>query len=744
MFGSGFFVRIGFTFQTRVCRGTGPFPHCGADSRNPAWICRLRGLVLRRATLYTLPPLNMNKFLLFRSFAATLILVVAPHTHSPAQAPVTLNTSRTFPEITSLTDWRQRADAIKRQAVVSCGLWPMPEKTPLNARVFDRVERIDYSIEKVSIEVHPGVYLAGNLFRPLGKGRGPYPGILNPHGHWDEGRFVNNETGSVFARCIQFARMGMVAFAYDMTGYNDTIQFSPKNADGGLAQARFYDGHVQFAQDPADQLWGISLMGMQTWNNIRALDFLISLEDVDASRVACTGASGGGTQTFMLGAVDDRLAAQVPAVMVSHSMQGGCWCENAPGLRVRFSNMEIAAAAAPRPQFLVAASGDWTRDTMTIEGPAIAGMYQLFGPGYQFGFRLFDFPHNYNRTSREAVYPFMAQHLLNRAPAESLPEQPYAMERPEAMRVFPNNRPPANAVSLPDYKVYLKSSAQASLNKLWPASISELKPFKETMRPVYQTIMQLSPDPQSVTVQVVQNVKHEDGTQMSEFLIRGWSDNHAARVRVFQPRRSDRKVVIMPTPLGMSANVDQAGRLVGLAEALVKARHTVVLYDGFQTGEFADQTAVDQRDPFSNFFTTYNRTDLQEAVGDLVAVTAFARSHLPRQKIILLGRGEAGVWSMLSAPVADAVVADVNRFPAADDQAWIDPKWIVPAIRRMGGLDGALTLAAPNPVFLHHTGEAYPGAPVEQVYQNLNASGNFVRKPEIVEDSVLLNWIQAL
>src|SRR5204863_9527218 len=132
-----------------------------------------------------------------------------------------------------------------------------------------------------------------------------------------------------------------------------------------------------FATNRSDQLWGISLMGLQTWNSIRALDFLESLPDADRKRLACTGRPGGGTQTFMLGAIDDRLAAQAPVVMVSHTMQGGCSCENMPGLRVEYSNMEIAAGAAPRPQILVAATGDWTKTTLTVEGPAIGRVYEL-------------------------------------------------------------------------------------------------------------------------------------------------------------------------------------------------------------------------------------------------------------------------------------------------------------------------------------------------------------------------------
>jgi len=163
-------------------------------------------------------------------------------------------------------------------------------------------------------------------------------------------RLEDAERGSVPARCIGLARQGLIAFSYDMVGYNDTAQLGP---------------HRKVFAEPRHLLWGLSLMGLQTWNSIRALDFLESLQDVDRSRLGCTGASGGGTQTFILGAIDDRLAAQAPHVMVSHSMQGGCQCENAPGLRIDYSNMEIAAVPAPRPQILVAATGDWTKMTMT-------------------------------------------------------------------------------------------------------------------------------------------------------------------------------------------------------------------------------------------------------------------------------------------------------------------------------------------------------------------------------------------
>src|SRR6185503_10333497 len=318
--------------------------------------------------------MNQNAFLVcaiavtFNANAATL-----PAKDERAGPAKTLNTPRKFPEITSRAAWEERAREIREHVLVSCGLWPMPEKTPLHAKIFGRVERDGYSVENVYIETYPGFFLAGNLYRPAGQGKGPFPGVLNPHGHWKEGRLVDNALGSIAGRCINFARRGMVAFSYDMVGYNDTAQVK----------------HT-FASSPTNLLWNISLMGLQTWNSIRALDFLESLPDVDKKRLACTGESGGGTQTFMLGAVDKRLAVQAPIVMVSHSMQGGCLCENAPGLRVDYSNMEIAAAPAPRPQMLVAAPGDWTKKTMEVEGPSIERVYKLFRAEDRFDYAIFD------------------------------------------------------------------------------------------------------------------------------------------------------------------------------------------------------------------------------------------------------------------------------------------------------------------------------------------------------------------
>jgi len=172
---------------------------------------------------------------------------VLPPRDERAKEVRTLNTLRQFPEITSKAAWEKRAKEIREHALVCTGLWPMPEKSPLNANTSGRVERDGYSVEKVYMQTLPGFYLAGNLYRPLGKGKGPFPAVLNPHGHWKEGRMANVELGSIAARCISFARQGMVAFSYDMVGYNDTF-FSNY---GDVPVEQFSARHHRFATNEA-------------------------------------------------------------------------------------------------------------------------------------------------------------------------------------------------------------------------------------------------------------------------------------------------------------------------------------------------------------------------------------------------------------------------------------------------------------------------------------------------------------
>ena len=221
----------------------------------------------------------------------------------------------------------------------------MPEKTPLNPQRFGKLERDGYTIEKVLLETWPGFFLGGNLYVPTTPGK--HPAVVSPHGHWNYGRLEHQPLASVPLRAANLARRGHVVFIYDMVGYNDTIQV-PHSFNGRR-----------------ETLWAFGPLGLQLWDSIRVVDYIASLPEVDATRIGATGASGGATQTFLLAAVDDRIAYAAPVNMVSAYMQGGSYCENAPGLRLGISNLDIAATFAPKPMLLISATGDWTKHVPT-------------------------------------------------------------------------------------------------------------------------------------------------------------------------------------------------------------------------------------------------------------------------------------------------------------------------------------------------------------------------------------------
>ena len=314
-----------------------------------------------------------------------------------------INDTYAPPHVTSAEEWNRRAAHLKELILASAGLLPMPERAALNAQVFGDVKHPDYIVSKVYFESLPGFFVTGNVYRPVGAG--PFPAILSPHGPWAYGRLENSATASVPGRAINLARQGFVVFSYDMAGYNDSRQL----------EHRLFGG-------PREKLWGLSVAGLQLWNGIRALDFLESLPYVRRDRIGATGASGGGTQVFLLAAVDDRVAVAAPVNMISLHMQGGCLCENQPGLRLDTTNVEIAATIAPRPLLMVSATGDWTTNTLEREYPAVRALYALRGAADRVHAVRFDAPHNYNRESREAVYAWMARWLQD-APADARREE---------------------------------------------------------------------------------------------------------------------------------------------------------------------------------------------------------------------------------------------------------------------------------------------------------------------------------
>ena len=547
-----------------------------------------------------------------------LFLVMGLHGQDRRNTVIaTTDTHFAAPSFATLEEWKVRREALRKQVQSAAGLLPFPARNPLNAQVFGRIENKDYSIEKVYIETLPGFYLAGNLYRPLGK-KGPFPGMLAPHGHAQYGRLEDGELFSVPSRGINHARQGYVVFAYDMIGYNDTMQLP----------------HV-FGTTPQEQLWSFGPLGLQTWNSVRALDFLESLPDVDPKKLLVTGESGGGTQTFLLCAIDERPKWSAPVNMISLIMQGGSPCENAPSLRVGTNNVEIAALMAPRPMLMVSATGDWTKNTLKEEYPAMKKLYELYDAGAQVETVQIDAPHNYNKASREAVYKLFGKQVLGDGEATKFGENRIRVEKLQDMMVFAGRALPANALD------------QAGLFAQWVAAAKKQVTDRETLQVALGT---------------------------------SWPAKVEARVSgtIVELSRAGQGDLVKGTYVkGQGGAVLQVG---GTAKSEGRTVLTIEPFPG---------TA---RDREARYFLTFNRSDDANRVQDIVTAVAWLR-QTGEKDITVVGTGKAAVWATFAAAVLPEAVkleAPLGSFRGTD-QDFIDSMF-VPGIQKAGGLQAALRL----------------------------------------------------
>ncbi|MGL4942742.1 MAG: alpha/beta hydrolase family protein [Thermoguttaceae bacterium] len=634
-----------------------------------------------------------------------------------------------FAPPTSLDDWNARRENLRRQILVAGGLWPLPEKTDLKPVVHHAVERDDYTVYGVILEVLPNFFVTGNLYVPKNPPRGEngeplkMPGVLSPHGHWANGRFYKcpddafeKEIASgaekydpcgrfpLQARCVTLARLGCVVFHYDMIGYADSVQM-PHRA-GFRDAMNTQENWGLFS--PQAELRLQSTFGLQTLSSIRALDWFETLPEVDPKRIAITGASGGGTQSFILAAIDDRLCAAFPAVMVSTSMQGGCTCENANYLRVNTGNVEIAALFAPKPLGLTAAN-DWTREMEFSGYPALKKVYEEFydaGDNVELHPHL-EFGHNYNFVSRSAMYEFMIAHLGLTAPTladgETI-EREFEPLTTDEMSVWTDEHPKPSGDDVGEIFERrlvreMNAASQKQIDSLYPRDAASLKKFRSVVGGAFETMI-------GRTVPLAEDV----------LFLGGWPNRHpdsyvvdatfcdmkhgeCVDAIVFLPRvKTTSGVTIVVTENGSKTDANPAMSHLERGDTVVVVR---LLKQGDANAEligYGDKKEAWQR--YLGYTYGYNHPIFAKRVHDVLTVIATMKKNEEGCEITLIGVDGGAAYAAAARVVAgDAVnnlIVTPESFRFANIERLDDP-FLWPGAVKYGDLPALLALSSPHP-----------------------------------------------
>ncbi len=731
-----------------------------------------------------------------RLFALTLLLLVAEATISnppkfktanatdPVAAepnsppndrrllpPKDLNGYFPFTPPKSKEEWDTRSEYVRRQMLVSLGLWPMPTKSPLNAVMHGKIDLPDYSIEKVYFESAPGFFVTGNLYRPKNVS-GKVPGVMFAHGHWQDARLSIESEANLLreiatgeerfekgghsrfqSMCVQLARMGCVVWQWDMLSDSDSVQFS-REVVHTFAKQR---PEMNTTKD-----WGLyspqaesnlqSILGLQTLNAVRSLDFLLSIPEVDPTRTAITGASGGGTQSMILAAIDPRIQLSFPAVMVSTSMQGGCTCENASLLRVNTGNIEFAALFAPKPQGMTTAN-DWTKEMATKGFPELKEIYSMLGaPKNVMLQRGEHFPHNYNAVSRSAFYTWLNQHF-KLGQKELVIERDFEPLSREQLTVW-NAEHPAPKEKGPDFEKKLLKWLAADAEKQMLAAAKSTDTLKKDIGGAIEVLIgRKTNETGNVTWDL--KTKNDRGNYVEMVGLLKNAHQEELPVTWLYPKKWNSKTIVWLDANGKSGLYSAEGVLKPAVAKLVESGATVLGLDLLFQGDFlkdgkplAQTPIVANPREFAGYTHGYNHALFAQRTHDVMTAVHFLRTakigdHPNPSSVALVGLGDAGpiaaaARAMLGTAIDKAAI-DTTGFRFANVLDYRSPNFL-PGGSKYLDIPGMLAVAPPGPLWL--AGEGKEPALVSEVYKKANRNDLEVYAGDkAAQESAATTWL---
>ncbi len=354
-------------------------------------------------------------------------------------------------------EWQQRRTRLIQSMHSAMG--PFPDKPcDLAPRTLGVLKRQGYRIEKLIFQSRPDVWVTGSLYVPEPV-KGRRAAVLVVHGHWPWAR----RDPVVQARCLGLVRLGFVVLAVDAFGAGERYTTPGQGT---------YHGALY-----GSTLWptGHTLLGLQVYDNRRAVDYLRSRPEVDGERVGITGASGGGNQSMYAGALDERLRAVVPVCSVgtyqSYLHAACCVCEVLPGALRFCEEGDVLGLVAPRALMVINATRDAFQfsvgeATRSIE--RAQPVFRLLDAADRLRHVPFESGHDYNQAMRESMYGWMTRWLKDEGAGKPIPEPKHEIEKPEDLACFPGGKRPRGFLLLPGFAGREGRALVARLNAIKP------------------------------------------------------------------------------------------------------------------------------------------------------------------------------------------------------------------------------------------------------------------------------------
>jgi cephalosporin-C deacetylase-like acetyl esterase len=607
------------------------------------------------------------------------------------------------PAAATLADWKQRAPLLRQQIQESWGKVSSPP-AGLNPRVLGVIHREGYRIERLVFQTFPGMWMTANAYVPNRPGR--LPALLAVHGHWAGAK----QDPVVQARCIGPAQLGYFVLAVDAFGAGER--------GVGKALGEYHGDMTAATLLPS----GLTLAGIQVFENSRAVDYLCTRPEVDRQRIAITGASGGGNQTMYAGAWDARFDAVIPVCSVGNYQAylgaACCLCEVIPGALKYTEEGGILALTAPRALLVMSASRDARQFSAPEATRSIAQAkipYQWYHLPSHLAHAVFESGHDYNQPMRERLYGWLAKHLRQAHSEEPISEPDFQTEPPESLRCFPGTTRPDDWITLPQFAA--REANRVLQSKKWPGTLREWKSRQSDLVDQLRTAIAVPSSPsRSHAVEIM--TRTNDTTLEIRF-----SPEPGIRLKaLYHPgHRQDRTAILLD--LEGTAKAEQRP----LTQRLKAAGWSVTTLDLRATGDLAwpgDKIGRAPDHTTAEWGLWIGRPLLGQWTVDVLSLLDVLGQVAPRapHQVGLVGFGPAGLVAYSVAALdhrIGAVLTEGTLATYVSDLPYEQQRLgtIVPGIlRRTGDIPHLIALLAPRPVWIDSpvNGIGQPLPPAEQ------------------------------